>query len=189
MGEYEDTVAALRDEGLDELADKFDRFSNQEMRKRIGKTAELERELEQIRRERDTLKAAPKRAEALKAAGVDVSKLRPAERELIESSRLDEGKEYDETWAKGLVEKYQLPVAEGSGEGEGTPPAGEIARQATETPGAGSASKTTLKAKDVASWGSQRRMEFREWCDKNGKNDVWEALLRGQDVTGVTYPG
>lgn len=191
VGEYEDQIQALRDEGLDEVADRFDRFSNQEMRKRVGNVAQVEKERDELKAKVELLEAAPKRSKALADAGVDLKALseNPAAMEIIENQRADE---YNEDWAKGLVEKYRLPVVQGSEE-EGEPPAaadfGKPSGPLGTGGGQGTVAKSTLTPAIVAGWGPRTRMRFAAWCDDK-KSDALERLSMGETVTGVTFdPG
>lgn len=187
MGEYEDAIQALRDEGLDEHADRMEKFSNQEMRKRVGNVATVEKRNAELEAELATIKAAPKREAALKAAGVNVAALSPAEQEILAAQKVAEGKEYDEEWAKGLVQRYKLPVVEGTEEEEAPPNAGPMTHPGgpagTPTP----KGKMSLTPQEVNSWPAGKRMRFIEQLDKEGKMDVYERLLQGETVTGITF--
>jgi len=187
MGEYEEFVQELRYEGMEELASRAEKYSNQEMRKRVGNVATVEKERDELRAEIAGLRATPKRSEALKKAGVDLAALQdnPAALEAIERQRLGEGKEYDEEWAKSMVEKYRLPVAEGTGETTEPPPNADPFTKPGTQPGA--STKTGLSPLEVKKWDPQKRMRFIEYLDKNGKMDVLDRLLQGETVTGITF--
>jgi len=195
MGEYEDAIDRLREEGLDGEAAVFEKYTKNQLREKAGRADTAERRAQELEAEIEALRAAPKREEALRKAGVDLARMRaeqPAAVEIIESQRLTEGKEYDEDWAKALVEKYKLPVVEGVGTEETEPPNAAQFGQPGGPSGItskGNPASTTLKPLEVNSWDTAKRMRFIEWCDKNGKMDVYESLLRGETVTGITWPG
>lgn len=190
MGEYEDWLQEMRDAGYEDgLIEKGQKFTNSEMRQRIGNTAAVEKERDELKAEIAKMKAAPKRAEALKAAGVDLAALQenPAALEAIERSEIAEGKEYDEEWAKGLVQRYKLPVTEGTGE-EGEQPAAQGMSQPGGPVGTSKpAGKVSLTPLEVNSWPAGKRMRFIEHLDKIGRPEVFEQLLRGETVTGITF--
>lgn len=190
MGEYEDTIQRLREADLDDEADVFEKYSKNQLREKAAKADAMEKKATELEEENTRLKAAPKREAALRAAKVDLSSLSPAEMEIIQSQN---NGEYDEEWAKGLVEKYRLPVMAGGGEEEEEAPAaagfGNPGGPSGEA-GQGTVGKTTIRPEQAGQWGPRTRMRFREWCAANGKEDVFERLLMGETVTGVTFdPG
>lgn len=190
MGQYEDLLEQARGEIDEDLFRQFENFTGSSLRSKAERADALEKELATTKAENQALKAAPKREAALRAAKVDLSSLSPAEMEIVHAQTQDE---YDETWAKGLVEKYRLPVMAGGGEEEEEAPAaagfGNPGGPSGEA-GQGTVGKTTIRPEQAGQWGPRTRMRFREWCAKNGKEDVFERLLMGETVTGVTFdPG
>jgi hypothetical protein len=186
MGEWEDLLAQVRDEGLDEVADTLDeKYSKTGLRRQLAEKSKDAEEATKLREEVALLKAGPVRREALAGAGVDYDSLRPAEREIVDSSSAET---YDDGWARGLVEKYQLPVTGSAEEStEGIPaaqfgrpegPAGQTAK--------GGAASGVLTPAAYAAWPVDKRMRFMEWATQN-RPDAIAALDDGLPVSGVTF--
>lgn len=190
MGLKEDWGALLekiRDEGLDDVADELDaKFSNTGLRRQLSERAKDSEEVTQLREEIALLKAGPKREAALKAVGVDYAQLSPAEREVVDSAKADE---YDDGWARGLVEKYQLPVnAPEGGETEGIPAAefGRPEGPAGQGAGQGGAKTGVLTLETYSNWPAEKRMRFQAWAAEH-RPDAIAALDDGESVSGITF--
>lgn len=186
-GEYEELIEQLKEEGLEEWAEKFEPFARDSMRKRIGSTAQLEKEKAALEAEIKTLRDAPVRREALAKVGVDLNSLRPAEREAIESAQAEK---YDEDWAKSIVEKYELPVGEAQPAADGEKPNAAAFGQPTGPTGNGGStgvnSRSTLTPEEVAKWPFDKWVRFEDYCAKEGL-DAAERLLQGEKVSGITF--
>jgi len=184
MGDWEDAMQRLREEGLDDVVASLSQFEKNQLRDKAAKFEVAEKRAAELEDRVHFLEAGPKREAAMKKANIDVTKLRPAELELINGQRPAEGKEYDEEWAKGLVEKYQLPVSGAADEGTEEPPPWN-------PPSAGQgavAGKTAIDPRTIAKAKAVDRMAFIEWAEKNHPG-LYDQLLQGQIVTGIAYPG
>lgn len=186
MAEWDDLLEQIRDEGLDDVAKILDeKYSKTGLRKRLSDESKIVEERDALAKEVAALKAAPQRREALRAVGVDYDKLSTAEREIVDATAADT---YDDGWARGLVEKYQLPVEDApQGSTEGVPAAefGQPGGPAGQT-GKGNAVSGVLTVETYANWPVEKRMRFQEWAEKN-RPDALAALDDGEPVTGVTF--
>jgi hypothetical protein len=181
MGEYEDTVARLRQQGLDDEADVFEKFTATQLRQKAEKTDTLERENEQLRKENRGLVVAPKKDAALRAAGVDLEALRPADRQVLAGLEF-EGDEPSDEWIAKTVADLQLPIIEGSQQlGEVAPNAAAVVNTATNAPAGGNAPSSGIVTPiDAANWSTEYSAK---WAEDHP--EAWEALKRGEEVTGV----
>lgn len=184
MSDYDDVIARLKEEGLDAEAAVLEKYSANQLRDKASQAEGLEKRVADLEAENKKLQAGPKREAALRAAGVDIGALSPADVEVLDAQRLEDGKEPDEEWARGLIEKYQLPITTRVESGP-MPAAAEMVTAATAT-GGRVVAKTTLSPADVAAWDDQKRMQFVEWCNAND-SDAFDRLLAGETVTGITF--
>ncbi len=185
MGEYEDVIERLREEGMDDEVAVLEKFSKGQLREKAGRAAILEKELEEAKATLADMTERPKREEALKAAGVDFAQLRKAEVATLNGLRPKEGQSLEE-WSKAVVEEYALPVTESSGQGEppktGTWPPGEGG-----SPPVRKQAGPTITPEDFNSWAIEKQFRFRDWAEKNGRKDAVEALKRGEPAIGVAF--
>lgn len=177
MAKLDDLIEELSEQGRDEDVAELEQLRGSKLRKQAGKAAELEarvKELEGVLAEKE---AAPAREKALKDYGVDVDNLSKAEAAVLSSLK---GELTAEQIAE-LVEKYDLPVTQGSGQTTEEPPAAQrVAQQAAGAPG-GRPGGAAITPADVASWPIDRTRRF---MDEHP--EAYDALLRGETVTGVT---
>jgi hypothetical protein len=180
MAEYEDLIQRVRDAGLEDEADRFEQFSKSQLRKDAEGAKELRTENERLKGENRKLVVAPKKEAALRAAGVDTANLRPADRQVIGSLEF-EGDEPSEDWVAKTIADLQLPIVEGQQQSTEPPNAAAVVRAATQAPSGGSTSPTGVTTPaDAAKWSSEQAAKFSE-----EHPDAWEALKRGEEVTGV----
>jgi hypothetical protein len=180
MGEYEDTVAKLRQQGLDDEADVFEKFTATQLRQKAERADSLERENEQLKGENRQLRVEPKKQQALRAAGVDLGSLRPADKQVIAS--LDfEGDEPSEDWVAKTIADLQLPITDGTTQTGEPPNAAGVVQTATNAPGGSGTSSGTITPETVAGWSTEQTVA---WKEKNP--EAWEALKRGEEVVGAT---
>ncbi len=182
MGEYEDAVKALRDQGLDDEADVFDKFTATQLRKKAERADELERKNAELEASNRKLVVAPKKDQALRAAGVDVDNLRPADRQVIAGLEF-EGDEPSDEWVAKTIGDLQLPIVAGTPAPAGAPNAAAVVQTAAQAPGAGPGPTLggTVTPETVAAWSTEQKVA---WSEKHP--EAWEALKRGEEVTGVT---
>jgi hypothetical protein len=181
MGEYEDHLARLRDEGHDDLAEYFQQFEASTLRKKAAERDQFEKDLGSTRGELERMKKAPKREEAFRKAGVNFEELRTAEKEVLQ--RLDwEGDEPSEEWVAQQVEKYGFPTSAPEGEDEEETGAQRVAAQARSAP-ARVKGGTTLSPEDTQDWPIEKLLKFQEKYPEQ-----WDALKRGETVSGVAPP-
>lgn len=180
MGEYEDTVQSLRDKGLDDEADTLEKFGASQLRKKAERTDELEKENAKLTATNRTLVVAPKKDAALRAAGVDLESLRPADK-LVLAGLEFEGDEPSEDWVAKTIADLQLPITgQQQQEGSGPPNAAAVVDAAQGAP-AGGGGNGVITPEDVAGWTTQQAAKF-----SMDHPDAWEQLKRGKEVTGVT---
>lgn len=178
MPDLDDIIESLKEDGRDDDAAELEKLRGSNLRKAAGKTAELETKNAELQAKLTKIEEAPKREKALKDYGVDVDNLSKAERVVL--ANLD-GELNDEKVAE-LVREYDLPVVESGSSDEGTDvtAAERVARQAAKAP-AGAKVGTTLKPTDTVDWSHERLTRF-----SDAHPDEYEALMRGETVTGVT---
>lgn len=184
MSDYDDVIASLEERGLDEEAEVLKKYRAGSLREQASKAPALEQENQALQAKVKALEDAPKRTAALRAAYVDIDALSPADLEVIDGQQLEDGQEYDEDWARGLVERYGLPVSDRVEVGP-LPPAAGIVDAATNT-GAIVQGKTSLTPSEVASWDVSKRMRFAEWDDQN-KTGYMARILAGETIAGIAF--
>ena len=126
MAKLDDLIEELSEQGRDEDVAELEKLRGSSLRKQAGRAQELESRVKELEDELSETKAAPARAAALKEYGVDVDSLSKAEKAVIAGLK---GELTREAIAE-LVEEYDLPVAQGSGETTDTPPAAQRRRGA-----------------------------------------------------------
>lgn len=183
MSDYDELIQALRDEGRDQDAEILEKYSATQLRQKAKRADELEADVERLKKENFELVVVPKKEEAFRRAGVDFDSLRPAEQEILKNLQF-EGDAPSEQWVADQISKYQLPVA-GGGANEQSNAAGVVsAARSAPTGGArGGGAQGVLDGEEVASWTMEKRIKF-----MNEHPDEYEALLRGEEVTGVAVP-
>lgn len=177
MGKLEDIIESLKDEGRDDDAKELEKLAGSQLRTKAAKADELEAENETLKSQLAEVEAAPKREAAFAKYGVDLEALKPAERDALKAYADD----LDDEKIAAFVEKYDLPMAEETEpeEGEEKPAAQQVADAARRAPTKGGG-KTTIKPEDVAAWGMDKAVKFSE-----EHSEEWEALKRGETVTGI----
>lgn len=179
MGDYEDAILALREADLDEQADVFESYGATALRKKAGRTDELTRENEDLQKRLKSLEQGPKVEEAFRKAGVDFEALRPADREVITRTAVED---LNDQAVADLIAKYELPVVEGNEEqGDEEPAAAGVVSAARQAP-QGQASGTTLKPEDVAEWPVDKLQRLLKQHPEE-----FESLKRGETVTGIAF--
>jgi hypothetical protein len=190
MGEFEDVLDRLKEEGLDDEVHILEGYSKNRLREQAAKAGAAEKRASELEAELAILKAAPKREAALRAAGVDLAALadNPAALEALERSAPEQGKEYDADWAARMVERYKLPVgADGGTPGTPAPTAKDFGQPGGPTGTAKPAAKTSITPEEANSWDAAKRLRFIEMLDREGKMDLYELLLRGETITGIAF--
>lgn len=183
MGEYEDRVERLREEGLDEYADFFEGFSGSNLRKKAERTEALEREKKELEARVRTLEQAPQIEEAFRKAGVDYEALRPAERKLLANLEVEDVGALTEEYVSKVIADNELPIVEGTPPGEGEEPnAARVVAAANAAPRGAAASRAQITPEDAAGWSTDKWVRFGE---KHPEEK--EALKRGETVTGITF--
>lgn len=190
MGQKEEWATLLekiRDEGLDDVADELDeKFSNTGLRRQLSERSKDADEVTKLREEVALLKAGPKREEALKAVGVNYEALSLAEKAVVDAAVAET---YDDGWARGLVEKFALPVEAPAGGDEKDIPAAEFGKPegpAGQGAGQGGAKTGVLTLETYSNWPAEKRMRFQAWAAEN-RPDAIAALDDGESVTGITF--
>lgn len=186
MGEYEDSVARLRDEGLDDLAETFEKFGATQLRQKAAKVEQLEADLAEKDQKILALEAAPKITEAFRTAGVDFEQLRPAELEALKTVKLGDDGEVSAEAVSEAIARLQLPIVASGAEGEEAeegsdeePNAAGIVQAATNAPrNTGGVPQVTVE--DVANWSHEKWARFKEQ-----NPEAAEVILAGESVTGV----
>lgn len=182
MGDFENAVLELRNQGLDDLADTFDQFSATALRKKASRVDELEREKQELETKLRKLEQAPKVEDAFRKAGVDFESLRPAEREALAALQVEDG-DLTEEFVAQVITKYDLPVASvdtQNDEGE-APNAAAVVAAARQAP-QGRSSGTTISPGDTEGWSTEKLMRL-----KQSHPEEFEALKRGETVTGIAF--
>src|SRR6266498_1781862 len=179
MGEYEDAVQQLEEEGRDDLVETFKKFTAGNLRQKAARADELSAKLQETEARIQRLEGLPKKERALREAGVDLDSLRPAEKLAIETMVL-EG-EPGEEWAKKVIEDWQFPVRREQDRTAEEQGLGGVVRAATSAPAGGSRSAPVVRPSDLADVPLDRLLRFKEKYPEE-----WEALSRGYEVTGVT---
>lgn len=184
MGEYEDLLDEVRDQGLDDLAEKLGKFSASKLRKAAERVPVLEQELATATSRVEELETKPKREKAFRDYGVDFDSLKPAELETISGLKPEEGEPTPE-WIAQVVEKYDLPTTQVQGNEQGSEeePSGarQVVNQATTSNRTGTP-PGRITPVDAEKWPVDKTMRFQEKYP-----DEWEALLRGDEVHGVVF--
>jgi hypothetical protein len=78
------------------------------------------------------------------------------------------------------VQTLDLPISDATGDETPPPAAAAVTSQATASAGARRSQSPTVRPQDVAEWGIDKQLRFREQHP-----DEWEALKRGEEVTGI----
>lgn len=182
MGDYEELITALREEGRDQDADVLEKYSATQLRQKAKRGDELEAEVERLKKENYELVVVPKKEEAFRRAGVDFDSLRPAELEAIRNLKF-EGDAPNDQWVAEQISKYQLPVS-GGGAGTDSPAAGVVAaaRNAPTGGARGTGASGVITPEVAGEWSMEKRIKF-----MNEHPDEYEALLQGEEVTGVAF--
>jgi hypothetical protein len=185
LGEYEDVIERLREEGLNDEAATLEKFGKNQLRDKAARADELEKELAEERAKRADLELAPKRLAAFEKAGVDVKNLRPADRAVMEMLKSDDLTEEKIT---KFVEEFQLPVVDPNAgvENESKPVAGQIGDQVRSGGGMAGGSPIVINPNDknvFADWSTERLAKFQEMYATE-----WEALKKGFEVSVPALP-
>lgn len=181
---YEEIMARLKD-GLEVKPEEFAK-ATEELVKAAVTDVSTKKDTEHAE-EIAKLQAGPKRLATLRAAGVDVDALaeNPAILEVLEAQFPKEGKDFDDEWAKGMIEKYRLPVSAGGGASEETNASHFV--EGARKLGGSEPAKTTITIEEFATWDPRDRMAFMEYLDVNGLKNVEDALSRGEPAVGVSF--
>jgi hypothetical protein len=173
----EEIIEDLRTQGFDDIAEELEAYTGTALRKKLEEAEGKLRRLEEVEAELAALKLRPKVEKAFRDYGVDLDSLRPLEREALLSQKF-QGEVPTPEEIGELAERYQLPTT-GTVEvaAEEEPPAAGIVETAVRAP-AGKAVGTTLGPEDVASWSTDKLMQFRE-----KHPEEWQALMRGERVS------
>lgn len=173
---FEEILADLEGEAPDDLIQELRQFEGSKLRESAEKVPELERQLAEAQARVEKLEAAPARQKAFEDYGIDFENLSKAEREILEKY---DG-ELDSEAIGELAEKYELPTVQGAGEEQGEEPA-EAERQTQQALQRGQRpGRLTLRPEDTDDWPHDRFMKFME-----EHPDEYEALMRGETVTGI----
>lgn len=183
MSDYDELMDRLKEEGRDEDAEVLEKYSATQLRQKAKRADELERDLERLKKENFELVVVPKKEEAFRRAGVDFDSLRPAEQEIIRNLQF-EGDAPSEQWVADQISKYQFPTA-GGGAGADSPAAGVVAAaRSAPTGGArGTGASGVITPEVAGEWSMEKRIKF-----MNEHPDEYEALLQGEEVTGIAVP-
>lgn len=182
MGAYEDAIEAVREAGLEDIAETLEGFKASSLREKASKADRLERELAEAQARVRKLETRPKLEEAFRKAGVDFDSLRPAEREAIFA--LDVEDEISSEFVAEVVSKYELPTVEGGnvGDADEAPSAAAVVAAAVNAPQRRQGGTSTLSPEDTADWSTEKLMRLRQ-----AHPEEFEALKRGETVTGIAF--
>ena len=177
MAKLDDLIEELRDQGRDSDADELEQLRGSSLRKKAAKADEYEGKVRELQAQLEEMQLAPKREAALRAYGVALEDLRPAEREVLSSLK---GELTAEAIGE-LVEKYGLPIVEEHQEQDERPPAAaqvaQVARKAGRTGQA-----PVITPEDVGTWSTEKLLRLKEQHPEE-----FEALKRGETVSGITF--
>lgn len=177
MGEYERLVEQLRDQGMEDMADEFEKFSATSLRKKAAAYDDVLKERDKLRSEVEELVDRPRREAAFREAGVDYDSLRPAEKRLLSELRPDG--DISEEWVAGVISDYGLPTLQSvEPRGEG-PSAAKMTEAATNAP-QGKSTGHTITPAVAAEWSVDKMVKFAE-----NYPEAWDQLKRGETVTGI----
>jgi len=180
---FEEIIADLRGGGLDpeEAADELERdWGKSALRTQAEKVPELERQLAEATTKAEKLEKAPARVKAFAEYGVDLEKLRPAERKTLDAYDGD----LDAEHIAEFVQEYDLPLTEKNPDETGTQPeAGKIAVAARQgggvaRPGQG----PQIGPDEIGKWSAEKWLRF-----KDQHPDEAELILQGKTVSGIAF--
>ena len=173
MGKFQQLVQALADK-YDLSEDEVESLMDSSLaRDEVKEFNKVKAERDEFERKLNSIESKPKRLEAFKKAGVDLDDLRPAE--LRELEAFEDFEDADKL--KALVVELELPTLEVEEEEE--PAAASVAAQAQGNTGRARTSRVTPQ--DVSGWNHDKMRQF-----AIDHPQEWEALKRGEEVTGVT---
>lgn len=179
MADLDALIEELRNDGREDDATELEKLRGSNLRKQAGEAEKLRQRAEAAEAKVEKLESAPKRDKAFRDFGIDLDNLTKAERKVLESFDGDLDKEA----ISEFVEEYELPLAEGSNEEptDEEPAAARVAAAAKRNPSGRGV--TTIKPADANAWSTEKLLRFREQ-----HADEYEALKRGETVTGVPAP-
>ena len=187
MGLLEDLIDEMREQGREDEAGELEKLKGSNLRKKAGDTDRLAKENESLKAENEALKRGPKVRSAFEKAGVDFGSLSKLERKALEAY---DG-ETDEDAIADFLEENEIDLGKGDDSDEDggepdekdeEPKAAKVAR-AARSAGAGKNPSSKITADTVSQWSMEQKLQF---ADDNP--DAWEALKRGETVTGVKAP-
>lgn len=182
MAKLDELIEELREQGREDDVEELEKLRGSTLRQKAQRAEQLEKELADERAKREALEKGPKVEKAFKDAGVDFDSLSKLERKAIEGY---DG-ELDEEAIEAFIEENELSVTEASDEAKADeePAAAKVAKAARRSGESRGGSKTPqITPADAADWSMEKRLAF---MDEHPNE--YEALLRGETLTGVKAP-
>lgn len=176
MSRLDDLIAELQEQGRDEDVEELEKLSGSTLRKKAAEAEKLERENAELKAQIEKAAKAPAIKKAFEEYGVNLDELSKLERKAIESY---DG-EVDEEAIAAFVEDNELPLIPNAGNQEGEEPA-PAERISAAARNSGRTATATIKPTDLAGMSMDRMLALRD-----AHPDEWEALKRGETVTGIT---
>lgn len=186
MAKLDDLIEELREDGREDDAEELEKLRGSSLRKKAGDAERLQKELDSVKAENESLKRGPKVRAAFEKAGVDFASLSKLERKALEAY---DG-EVDEDAIADFLEENEIDLDRGSeSEDEGEEPeakdeepkAAKVAKAARRS--GERKDPTRITPEQANEWSAEKRIAF---LDEHP--DEYEALLRGETVTGVKAP-
>jgi hypothetical protein len=177
MAKFEDLIEQVRDEGLTDVADELESFKASALRKKAEERDAAVAERDEYKKKFEDQVQGPMKEKAFRDFGVDFDALRPLEREALSNIKPPEG-EITESWISSQVEKYQFPLAAGTGEGEGEQSGARQIAEAATRPGKAKPAQAVITPEDAGKWDDAEIDQF-----KKDHPEEYEGLKEGYSVT------
>lgn len=177
MARLDDLIEEYRQDGREEDAAELEQLRGSTLRQKAAQADRLQKEIDSLRSENESLKRGPAAKAAFEDYGIDLESLSKAERRILESY---DG-ELTEQAIGNLVEEYELPTVSSEEAGDEQPAAAQVAQAARSSETGRGKKAPVVKPEDISGMSMEQKLGF---ADKHP--EAWEALKRGETVTGIT---